>query len=435
MALVHPAGKRITARRRLSVLIALVTLCLCSTVATAALAATFDPALVISDDNIRAYDSMSQSDIQAFLSSSPVLATYTAVDYSSGKKVLASQIIYNASQKWHINPRVILTLLQKEQSLLTRSKSSLITKGHPTLDWALGMGCPDVNLKVPSTYAGCIKSGCHTKAPGDNRYPEYRGFGRQIWAASQSLDAYGEKGKTRPGWHHTGPKTETVDWKVGAVFKNLGTPTGSTNLAIKNIATFKLYTYNPSIGAKSPYGDLSSQAGKSWMSGNANFWLIYRKYFGDTFANPAIRPIYRLRAVKTGNYLYTKSQTERYRLTKSKAYRYERVAFSWDTSATANDKPVVRFYNRTKKQFLFTASAKTITLLRTSAKAKTWRYDGVAFRCSSSATSSTPVYQFTNRSSGMYFLTSSLGEKRSMLSAKNRKKWASRGIVFYMAHR
>ena len=142
---------------------------------------------------------MSQGDIQAFLNSSPVLAAFQDTDYPTGKKALASTIIYDAAQKFHINPRVILALLQKEQSLLTRSKSSLITKGHVTTDWALGMGCPDALFVETS----CMRSGCHTSTPPDNRYPEYRGFGKQIWAGCVSLDAYGEKGKTRPGWHHT----------------------------------------------------------------------------------------------------------------------------------------------------------------------------------------------------------------------------------------
>lgn len=428
MVLLPQAGRHPVLRHRTSVGVAIAAFVVAVAFAASAFAATFNPALVVSDDNFRAYDSMSQSDIQAFLNSSPVLAGYQATDYSSGKKMLASAIIYNAAQRFHVNPRVILTLLQKEQSLLTRSKSSLITNGHVTLDWALGMGCPDVDLKVPSTYKDCMSSKCHTKAPGDNRFPEYRGFGKQIWAAAWSLDAYGEKNKTRPGWHHTGPKTESANWSVGTTMT-----VGSVKLKIMNLATFKLYTYNPSIGAKSPYGDLSSQS--SNLSGNANFWYIYRKYFGDTFADPSVRPIFRLRNKGSGNYLYTKSQTERYKLVNSGAWRYEKVAFSWDTSATTNTSSVVRFYNRKSKQFLFTASTKDVRWYRSATQSPKWRYDGVAFNCASSPTSATPVYQFKNKKSGMMFFTSSTGDKNSLLSATNRKKWAFKGVGFYMAHR
>ena len=62
---------------------------------------------------------------------------------------------------------------------------------------------------------------------------------------------------------------------------------GGTHIHPKNLATYKLYVYNPSIGAKAPYGDLSDQA----CSGNANFWKIYWKYFGNTFAPVAVTPV------------------------------------------------------------------------------------------------------------------------------------------------
>jgi hypothetical protein len=401
-------------------------------VGSSAFAATFDPANVVSNDNFRAYDSMNQADIQAFLKSSPVLASYQATDYATGKKALASTIIYNASQKFHISPKIFLALLQKEQSLLTRSKSGLVTGPTATLDWALGMGCPDSYGDL-AKHTGCYATGCHGKQPSIKRYPEYRGFGRQIYAAAQSLDAYGEKGKSRPGWHHkTAVGTESA-WVVGTVFKGLYTPTGTLNLAIKNLATFKLYTYNPSIGAKTPYGDLSAQAGKSWMSGNANYWLIYRKYFGDTQANPRIRPIYRIRDVKNGAFIYTASPAERYNLSRSSRYRVEKVAFSWDTSNTANKIPVHRFMNRKTRGYVFTSSPSLYAHYTSAALKPKWRYEGVAFRVSSKVASATPVYQFNNRKTGLPFLTSSVSDKNTYLSATNKKKWVYKGIAFYLA--
>jgi len=392
----------------------------------AAQAVTFDPAKIMSDDNFRAYDSMNAADIQAFLNSSPVLASYTATDYPSGKKISAAKIIYNASQKFHINPTVILTLLQKEQSLLTRSKSSLKTGSHATLDWALGMGCPD-------GYSSCMKSGCHSTTPPDNRYPEYRGFGKQIWAAEWSLDAYGERGKTRPSWHHAKTVyTESSNWTVGTVFKGLNTPTGTTNLAIKNLASFKLYTYNPSIGAKSPYGDLSSQAGKSWMSGNANFWLLYRKNFGDTFANPRIRLVYRFRDTKGGFYLYTASPAERYNLLRNARYKFETVAFSWNTSNTANSVPVYRLMNRKTRGYLFTASVSTYTRLTSKAYAAKWRYEGVGFWASNDPKAGKAVYQFNNKKTGLAFLTTSTSERDKFRTSAYKKTWIYKGVPYWL---
>jgi len=358
--------------------------------ASSAMAATFNPALVISNDNMRAYDSMSQRDIQAFLNSQAgPLKSLSFARHDKGTTAAASTIIWEACQAWHISPRVMLTMLQKEQSLLTRK--TLVAGDHGTLDWAVGMGCPDSSPRVE----------------------KYRGFGNQLWYAAQRLDGYGEhkNGSTIPLWK--------APYVVIAGVKTA------------NLATYKLYIYNPSIGAKTPYGDLSGQE----CGGNANFWKIYRKYFGDTFANPALRPIYRLRNVNNGNYLFTTSQAERYNLMKTSTWRYERVAFSWDTSVTTNTTPVYRFYNRRIQQYLFTASGKMYRWLRSSTKSATWRFDGAVFYASSSPTSATAVYQFANRKTGTTFLTTSRGDKRTFLNAAHRKKWKYQGVGFYMAHR
>lgn len=394
MALVHPACRRTGSRRLVSTLVAVAALCLGFVFASSALAATFNPALVISDDNMRAYDSMSQSDIQAFLNTqNGPLKSLVTTDHAGGKdnqspskvKKRASVIIWEACTAWHISPRVMLSLLQKEQSLLTRTSLA-----KNTLSRAIGAGCPDKST---------------------NKYP---GFGSQIWFGARLLDGYGEgkNGSTIPLWKP--PYTLYAGVKTA------------------NLATYKLYVYNPSIGAKAPYGDLSSQS--SNLSGNANFWWLYRKYFGDTFANPALRPIFRLRNKKNGNYLFTRSQTERYNLMKTSTWQYQRVAFSWDTSATSNTQPVYRFYNRKIHQYLFTASGKQYRWLRTSKKSPVFRYDGIAFYSSSSPTSATPVFQFSSKKTGTTFLTTSPADKKLFLSATYRKKWTFQGIGFYMAH-
>jgi hypothetical protein len=210
-----------------------------------AFARTFDPTLVISDDNMRAYDSMSASQIQSFLNSkSGPLKKMSFQRHDNGSVASAAVIIWEAAQAWHISPKVLLTMLQKEQSLLTRRSLA----SH-TLQRAVGAGCPDTG--------GC----------------KYPGFGNQMWNGARMLDGYGEVGKTTP---------YVPVWKPGLINKFTG-PVKST----RNLATYKLYVYNPSIGAKVPYGDLSKQS----PSGNANFWKIYWKYFGSPFATVAHQPV------------------------------------------------------------------------------------------------------------------------------------------------
>jgi hypothetical protein len=216
-----------------------------------ACATTFNPALIVSNGSLRASDCLSQSGIQAFLNTQKgPLKSLVTTDYA-GRKRPAAQIIAEACKQWHISPRVMLVMLQKEQSLLTRT-----TLAKNTLSRAIGAGCPNSST---------------------NKYP---GFGQQMWYGARLLDGYGEgKNGSKIPLYHSGIY-------VTDIYK-----TPHVKVYVANLATYKLYIYNPSIGAKSPYGDLSKQS--SSVSGNANFWLIYRKYFGDTLAVP---PGYHTRA-------------------------------------------------------------------------------------------------------------------------------------------
>jgi hypothetical protein len=213
--------------------------------AVPAFARTFDPRLVLSDENMRDYRSMNAAQIQKFLNKrSGPLKRMSFARHDNGAVAPASVIIWEAAQAWHINPRVILALLQKEQSLLTRRSLK-----KNTLARAIGAGCPD---RVT------------------NKFP---GFGNQMWHGARLLDGYGETGKTTEYVPHP--------WKPGMKNRFTG------GVTPKNLATYKLYVYNPSIGAKRPYGDLSRQS----CSGNANFWKIYWKYFGNPLGKPKSTPL------------------------------------------------------------------------------------------------------------------------------------------------
>src|ERR1039458_8100627 len=65
-------------------------------------------------------NSMNQAQIQLFLvSQDSYLASYSSYSGRDNANVLASQIIYEASQDYGINPQVIMATIQKEQSLIT----------------------------------------------------------------------------------------------------------------------------------------------------------------------------------------------------------------------------------------------------------------------------------------------------------------------------
>ena len=223
MGLASPT-RLITSAARLALLALACAIASCAFGVQRARAATYDENHIISNENVRAAYSMSEAEVQSFLDArTGVLKSLVTSDYA-GQKKKASAIIYTASQNYRISPRVILALLQKEQSLLTRT-----TLTGSTLTRALGAGCPDATT---------------------NYYP---GFGKQVWYAAWLLSNYGEI--------KAYPTTYVSLWAPGMSYICY---TGT--VVPVNLGTYKLYVYNPSL------------------PGNKNFWTIYDSYFGDPLA-------------------------------------------------------------------------------------------------------------------------------------------------------
>jgi hypothetical protein len=210
---------------RLLVVVAVCAMSMCIVGVPRAYASTYNQNLILSDRNMRAVNSMSQAGIQAFLTTQTGVLKSLVTTSSAGETMTASAIISQACQNFGISPKVILTMLQKEQSLLTRT-----TLTSSTLTRALGAGCPSSTV---------------------NYYP---GFGNQVWYAAWLLSNYGEV--------QAFPTSSVALWSSGMTYS------GGTGVIVTpaNLATYKLYVYNPSI------------------SGNSNFWTIYATYFGDPLA-------------------------------------------------------------------------------------------------------------------------------------------------------
>ncbi|PKQ20425.1 MAG: hypothetical protein CVT66_04585 [Actinobacteria bacterium HGW-Actinobacteria-6] len=156
----------------------------------------FSPNTVITDDNYRDVDSMSEQEVQTFLDAQTgTLGGYTAPDYAGQRKTVARMVV-EAAQQWGISPKVILVTLQKEQSLLSDA-----TPSQNALDWAMGCGKAD-----------------------SRTFYEYKGFGKQIWWGAQKLDK------------NAGP------WYPGIKMTIDGTPVFPTNSS-----TYSLFKYTPHL--------------------------------------------------------------------------------------------------------------------------------------------------------------------------------------------
>ncbi|MEK7122991.1 MAG: hypothetical protein AAB855_04000 [Patescibacteria group bacterium] len=185
---------------------------------------SFNPELIISDEDFFSSEDMSREEVQWFLErKNSTLATYR-VPASDGTARRASDVIWESAQSNGLNPKVLLVLLQKEQSL--------IENPHPSqysYDWATG-------------YARC--DACPASHPA---VAAYKGFSAQV-----------EKAAWRKKYYTTHPYEFTYQ-------EGLTSNVDGMTLTPQNRATAALYNYTPHL------------------RGNFSFWKLWQRYFGKAF--------------------------------------------------------------------------------------------------------------------------------------------------------
>ncbi|MFA6526751.1 MAG: hypothetical protein WCT26_05095 [Candidatus Buchananbacteria bacterium] len=189
-------------------------------------AAEFDPSNLISDAEISDFNSMTLPEIQNFLNNrNGTLDNYLTFD-KEGLPKTAVQSFFEISQRWQINPKYLMVLTQKEQSLLEDSSPS-----QKQYDWATGYGI------------------CDNCSMGDPSLERFKGFYRQVnSAAAQTryyMDNIGE-------FNFQPNKTYNID---------------GTSVTLKNTATAGLYNYTPHL------------------HGNQNLVNLWNKYFSMKWPN------------------------------------------------------------------------------------------------------------------------------------------------------
>lgn len=387
-----PAGSvaRVARISRLTAALVLALALLAPGIASAATAPPFTPELVITDEVFRASGSLSAADIQAFLERYPgILAVTTAPRHADGTLQPVSLLIWEVAQEFNINPKVLLVMLQKEQSLLTKTAPT-----QTALDWAFGFGCPDGS--TPET-----------------RDPAYKGLGNQIWYAARALDAYAE-----------------TTWKPGlkrTICTNcvVAPYTYNTEFVAANLATYKLYVYTPH--SHGPTADI--------YGGNYLFWTTYWKYFDEgPLANPAVQTVYRFFNMTNGSHFYTASETERYTVIKRwpTIYRYEGPAYGINTANPSNTVALYRFFNKKNGSHFYTISTEE----RDNVIAKwptIYTYEGPAYGVSVNPENATTVYRFFNKKNGSHFYTTSAAERDNVI-AQYAAIYNYEGIAYYIGN-
>lgn len=222
---------------------------LCSLLLVAKPVLAFDPNFLISDAELQDEDAMNLEQIQAFLTRG-TLADLRIEDHE-GRMRSAAEIIWRAAQNNNINPKFLLVLLQKEQSLVED-----LSVTQKQLDWATG-------------YAVCDY--CSMNDPSIGRW---KGFGKQVnSAAMQFSDGYMRD-------------IEETGVTAGRYGTNMPVMIDGKRVVPANAATAALYAYTPHLhgnqvfmtiwnrwfGREYPSGSLLQAAGEDGV------WLIERGY-------------------------------------------------------------------------------------------------------------------------------------------------------------
>ena len=205
--------------------------------------------------------------------------------FTYGGNVSAGRVIYDAAQAYGINPQVLLTTLQKEQSIVSGAG------GCSTLAYtgAMGYGCPDggttysysgVNLysingtAVTSVSGTCVNSS--SKAGFSQqiihgawllKFGEQRSEGNTGWAVIKGSWDNSDDPPTCYGGPMTQGNFKRCSSDSSTVFFDGNITIDSTTTHMDTGPTAALYWYTPHF------------------NGNQNFDNIFTAWFGNIYAN------------------------------------------------------------------------------------------------------------------------------------------------------
>ena len=240
-------------------------------VVEAASLANFDPGYIISDYQMGNYKSMSETDIQNFLTTKNP-CTNTDQDYyqrltasnpgviwhfenghficlseekfGDGEEIgtgeTAARIIWQAAQDYEINSQALIVLLQLETSLITDP-----IPNNYDYRKATGYGCPDT--------AACSS--------------EYYGFKNQVRHAAALFSTV-----LNGGWTNYPLGENYIQYNPNA-------SCGGSVVNIRSLATSALYRYTP---YQPNEGAIAAGYGTAYCGayGNRNFYLYFEDWFG-----------------------------------------------------------------------------------------------------------------------------------------------------------
>lgn len=157
----------------------------------------------------------------------------------------AATILYEVGISCGINPKVLIVLLQKEQSLITD-------------DWPF-----------PSQYQSATGYACPDTAACDS---QYYGFFNQVYNAARQYKRYVKDSNL---FSYRKNVNNYVQY-------NPNSGCGGSGIFIQNQATASLYNYTPYQPNTAALNNLYGTGDSCSAYGNRNFWRMYNDWFGST---------------------------------------------------------------------------------------------------------------------------------------------------------
>jgi hypothetical protein len=175
--------------------------------------------------------------------------------YDGGTKT-AAQIISDVARACNVSPKVLIILLEKEQSLVTDDWPWSIQYRSAT-----GYGCPDT-------------------APCD---AEYYGFFNQVYNAARQFKRYDRDATL---FRYRAYRANYIQYNPNA-------GCGGTEVYVGTQATAGLYNYTPYQPNPPALANLYGTGDACSAYGNRNFWRLFSDWFGSTFTGARHATFYR----------------------------------------------------------------------------------------------------------------------------------------------
>jgi hypothetical protein len=353
---------------------------------TTAQAYTFDPNDIIDDSVFNNFNSMSSGQIDGFLNgfASSCISPASGFDarvpsgytpsggFTYGGFGSAGQVITAASQAYSINPQVLISTLEKEQSLITgrNNFAGYCNNGDEhKYAAAVGYGCPDSG--TTHSYTGVSlyrRNGVEHTNTGTTcvNTASKAGFSQQVIRAAWLLKFGQQRSRGNINWAVVKGGWDNSDDPQSCY----GGPTMQGTFAVCPSSAATLHDGFYTIDSTSVHMDSGATAALYWYTphfhGNQVFYSLFTQWFGSTKSVPMPGCEEATNTTRTcvwyltgpnGQPYYTSSINDRQWLVNNEDFNYQTVAFFGNVIPLAGNVPVYRLVKPDGASFITASKA------------------------------------------------------------------------------